>query len=165
MKRIVLKIGDVFSCDVTDGKRRFIQYIANDETQLNSSVIRGFRSVYRQDESADLSQIVNNECDFYCHCFLRNVVKALGWQKVGNIADVGKTDLLFRVSADSGARPGEQVAVSSRWYVWRINEPMQYVGKLAGKHRNAEIGIVFSPASIQDKLQTGSYNTLYPGFE
>jgi len=165
MKRIVLKIGDIFSCDVTDGRRRFVQYIANDETQLNSSVIRGFHPVYHQDESADLSQLVNNDCDFYCHCFLRTVVKTLGWRKVGNIAYVDKTEHLFRVSADSGTRPGEQVAVSSKWYVWRINEPMQYVGKLAGKNRIAEIGIVFSPDRIQEKLQTGFYNILYPGFE
>lgn len=46
-KRIVTKIGDIFSVTLKNGKQRFFQYIANDYSQLNSSVIRVFRKNIR----------------------------------------------------------------------------------------------------------------------
>ena len=42
-KRIVTKIGDIFSVTLDNGNKRFFQYIANDLSCLNSSVIRVLR--------------------------------------------------------------------------------------------------------------------------
>ena len=70
------------------------------------------------------------------------------WKKVGNISDVGKIDdILFRGSSDSGSKVGEEnVKVSERWYVWRINDKdFTKVGKLKGENRKADIGIVVNP--------------------
>ncbi|CAN5467527.1 hypothetical protein BH09BAC6_BH09BAC6_07690 [soil metagenome] len=45
MTRVNTKTGDVFSVKLNNSKKYF-QYIANDSTQLNSDVIRGFRKIY-----------------------------------------------------------------------------------------------------------------------
>ena len=41
-KRIVTKIGYVFCVEIDNKYKCFFQYVANDMTQLNSSVIRVF---------------------------------------------------------------------------------------------------------------------------
>ena len=43
MKRIVTKIGNVFSVKLNESKKKYFQYVANDIYQLNSSVIRVFK--------------------------------------------------------------------------------------------------------------------------
>lgn len=45
-KRIITKIGDIFSVVLNNGNQRFFQYIANDYSQLNSSVIRMSQTAY-----------------------------------------------------------------------------------------------------------------------
>jgi len=42
-KRIVTKIGDIFSIDLDSKTKKYFQYVTNDETMLNSSVIRVFK--------------------------------------------------------------------------------------------------------------------------
>lgn len=46
VKRIVTKIGDIFCVKTDRGCIAYFQYIANDMTQLNSSVIRVFKKRY-----------------------------------------------------------------------------------------------------------------------
>lgn len=43
MKRVLTKIGDVFEVKIDETSKKYFQYIANDMTQLNSDVIRGFK--------------------------------------------------------------------------------------------------------------------------
>lgn len=45
-KRIVTKIGDVFCAEIDNRIKRYFQYIVNDMEQLNSSVIRVFKTHY-----------------------------------------------------------------------------------------------------------------------
>ena len=89
------------------------------------------------------------------------------WEKVGNIDDVGKTDhILFRGSSDSGSKPGEQIKISQKWYVWKINDnDFTRVGTLEGENRKAEIGLVVNPYDVIDRLKTGKYDFFYPDFE
>jgi hypothetical protein len=44
-KRTVSTIGDVFSVPLGDGHKKYFQYVANDVTQLNSDVIRAFKTI------------------------------------------------------------------------------------------------------------------------
>ena len=39
-----------------------------DLTQLNSDVIRVFKTSYSEDNNCNLSEIINDEVDFYAHC-------------------------------------------------------------------------------------------------
>ncbi len=57
-KRIVTKIGDVFCVEVDNEYKCFFQYVANDMTVLNSSVIRVFKEHYPIDYKPNLDEIV-----------------------------------------------------------------------------------------------------------
>jgi len=157
------KIGDVFSVQIDDRNKRYFQYIISDLSQLNSDVIRAFKKKYPLEKSPDLSEIVTDEIDFYAHCVTKAGIKRGLWEKIGNIPDVGVTDqILFRDSRDYG---NPQIKVSNDWWVWKINEPFNSVGKLEGVTKNAYIGIVFNPKSIFDWLKKGQYGGKYPDFE
>ena len=164
MKRVVTKIGDVFSVKLDDNRTKYFQLVAFDLSQLNSDVIRAFKTVYPLDEKPNLSEIVNGEVEFYAHCGASIGVKLLLWEKVGHVSEIGDTNkILFRDTDDCGN--GKPYFKSTDWYVWHINEDFKYVGKLKGENRKAEIGIVVSPYGIVDRIKTGKYNIAYPIFE
>lgn len=167
-KRVVTKIGDIFSIILDNGNKKYFQYIANDLTQLNSDVIRAFKKVYAFNENPKLEDIINDEIFFYAHCITKSGVKLNLWEKVGNVQSVGNIrDVLFRGSKDSGKKINEEpLLISKNWYVWRINdENFTFVGKLEGNNREADLGPVVNPYDIVDRMVTGNYNFFYPGFE
>ena len=165
-KRIIIKLGDVFLVKLEDCQKYF-QYIADDMTMLNSSVIRAFKEKYPLESTPDFKDVVNGEVEFYAHTSLRLGVKMGSWEKAGNNPDTGPTaHILFRGSMDYGVGPGEKpIKISSRWRVWKINEESRYVGKLQGENRNAEIGVVEPPLGIVHRMKTGKFYGSYPGFE
>jgi len=163
MARSNTKIGDVFSVNVDDKSKKYLQYIVSDLTQLNSDVIRVFKKVYPFDTNPDLSEIVKGEVEFYAHCVTKWGLKLGYWEKVGSIAEVGKIDhILFRDSGDYG---NPQIKVSQDWWVWKINEEQKRVGKLIGENQNAEIGLVINPESIVYRIRMGEYDfKAYPSY-
>jgi hypothetical protein len=168
MARANTKIGDVFSAKVADNAKRYFQLIAFDRTQLNSDVIRAFKTAYPLAADPDLAQVVGGDVDFYAHCITRLGLRMGLWEKVAHTAEIGDTsDILFRDTRDWGRKLGEEpVRVSSNWYVWHINdEGFTHVGRLEGDNRRAEIGVVVSARDIVQRLQGNGYPFSYPGFE
>ncbi|PKP22171.1 MAG: hypothetical protein CVU05_05095 [Bacteroidetes bacterium HGW-Bacteroidetes-21] len=165
MKRIIIKIGDIFSVKLENKRKKYFQFIAKDSAQLNSDVIRAFKIDCQIDSDPNINDIINSEVDFYAHCIIRWGVKMDLWEKVGSELSFEKPDVLFRDSDDYGSRPGEQVKISYKWYVWRINEDYKFVGELAGENQKAEIGVVISPDSIVYRMQTGKYDFKYPEYK
>lgn len=167
MARAYTRTGDVFLVKIDDKSKKYFQYIVSDLAQLNSDVIRAFKKVYPINANPDLSEIVSGEVEFYAHCVTKLGLKMGYWESVGNISDVGKIDhILVRDTNDVGSKPGEQIKISCKWYVWKINDnDFTRVGKLEGENRKAEIGIVISPDSIVHRMQTGKYDFVYPDFE
>ncbi|CAA9196468.1 hypothetical protein [Flavobacterium collinsii] len=168
MKRVSIKVGDVFFVKVDDFSKRYFQYITNDLKQLNSDVIRAFDKVYPIDSSPDIDEIIQNNILFYAHCVTKWGVKLGFWEKVGNVKEVGSFEnILFRGTRDYGVKKGEcPVKISSNWYVWRINDAeFTHVGKLEDENRKAEIGVVMDPESIVHRIRTGHYDGFYPSFE
>lgn len=167
MARVNTKIGDVFSVKLDDSSKKYFQLIAFDLTQLNSDVVRAFKTVYPIKETPDLSKVVKDEIDFYAHCVTKLGLKMNLWEAYGNIKDIGELNhILFRGTSDSGSKPGEQVKISQKWYIWHINDKdFTRIGKLEGENRKAELGIVVNPYDIVDRIKTGKYNFFYPGFE
>jgi len=167
MARTNTKIGDVFSVKVSDNSKKYLQYIISDLTQLNSDVIRSFKKEYPLEATVDLAKMVKGEVEFYAHCVTKFGIKLGYWEKVGNIADVGETNLiLFRDSSDFGHKLGDKpIKISEKWHVWNINdEYFKKVGKLEGENQKAEIGVVFPPDSIVYRMKTGEYDIFYPGY-
>lgn len=163
MARANTKIGDVFSVKIDNNSKKYLQYIVSDLTQLNSDVIRAFKKTYPTDANPDLSEIVKGEVEFYAHCVTKWGIKLGYWEKVGNIADIGKTEhILFRDTGDYG---NPQINVSQDWWIWKINEEQKRVGKLEGENRKAEIGLVINPESIVHRMRTGEYDfKAYPEY-
>ncbi|MCX6984346.1 MAG: hypothetical protein NT118_06275 [Lentisphaerae bacterium] len=166
MKRIITKIGDIFVVKLNDTHVKYFQYVANDPLQLNSCVIRTFKNVYPINTTPDLSDLIKGEVEFYAHCVIKWGYKMGLWQKVGNISDVGNINVIFRCTNDCGSKPGEQVIISSKWYVWKINDKdYKRVGKLEGENRKSEIGVVVSPNDIVTRMQTGKYDFFFPKYK
>ena len=167
IKRVVTKIGDIFSVEVDDDSIKYFQLIAFDLTQLNSDVIRVFKKEFPTDMIPDCSELLSGEVEFYAHCITKLGVKLGYWEKVGRCVDVGETEhVLFRTTPDYGRAPGEErVRVSDNWYVWKIGGPMINVNRLEGENRSSEIGIVMNPESIVQRIKYGEYQGSFPGFE
>jgi hypothetical protein len=155
------KIGDVFEVELPDGLIGFFQYIANDPTQLGSEVIRVFRKKCRQTERPTIPEIVSGQMHFAAHVFLQSGLRFSSWRKIGSNPIVTRDETLFRDSDDYG---NPEIVTSNRWYVWKIAEEMQFVGKLGPAYRHAEIGVVVAPDQIAERMKTGSYSFVYPQF-
>ncbi len=157
------KIGDVFAVKLENGKRYF-QYVENDSLQLGYDVIRVFKKVYPLDEKADVESIVADDVEFYTHCNVKLGAKYDLWEKVGNSKAVGNLDYVFRDTNDWARSSWEPpVKVSEKWYVWRLGDKHYTdIGRLNEKYKNAEIGIVFTPTDIVERLVTGKYDITYP---
>ncbi|MCU4423864.1 hypothetical protein [Acinetobacter sp. WU_MDCI_Abxb74] len=160
MKRKNTKIGDVFAVKLDNGCKKYFQLVGFDLTQLNSDVIRVFKTEYSANTVPVLTEVINNEVDFYAHCITVFGIKLGFWEKVGNMPDVGNIDVLFRSSSDS-----PKTKISNNWWIWKVNEPQQYVGKLEGENKFAEIGSVIPPDSIVYRIKTDRYDFVYPEFE
>jgi hypothetical protein len=166
MKRIISKIGYVYRVKISDTTQRYFQYVANDITQLNSSVIRVFKSVYPITEAPDLNRIIEDEVDFYAHVVIRWGIEMGLWEKIGKISEVGMVDILFRQSEDRRVKSGEKmIEVSEKWWVWKINEKMKYVGKLEKASGKTENGAVKNPIDVVERMRTGKYKYKEPGFD
>jgi hypothetical protein len=166
MPKYSSKIGDVFCVPLNNGTKKYFQYIISDMEMLNSSVIRVFKKFYKINENPKLSDIVKDEVDFYAHVIIQGGVNLKLWEKVGNIAEVGKINVLFRDCQDYGEKRNEsRIEISERWRVWKINEPMKFVGKLEGENRKAELGYVIPAYSILERIRTGKYNMTHPGYD
>lgn len=99
-KRIVTKIGDVFCAEVDGEFKAYFQYVANDLTQLNSSVIRVFKTHYPIDHKPVIEDIVKDEVAFYAHTVLRWGIELNAWYKIGKSTDIDtsvlkKSNFLF----------------------------------------------------------------------
>jgi hypothetical protein len=167
-QRVVTKIGDIFAVKVSDKAKKYFQLIAFDLTQLNSDVIRAFKTRYPIDTDPSPTEIISDDVEFYAHCVTKWGVKLGYWEKIGRSDEVGPLDqILFRDTNDYGHKEGEEpVRISNRWYVWHIGDrDFTRVGKLDGENRKAEIGVVLSPKNILNRIKTGKYLGFYPGFE
>lgn len=162
MKKSKYKVGDIFSVNLANDRKKHFQYIGNDLTQLNSEVIRAFSKDYGIKETPSLYDITNDDIDFHAHCVLNFGVKFGFWNKIGSIKSKEILDIMFRDSEDYG---NPEINISEKWWVWKVNEEQKFVGKLIGEDVISEIGIVISPDSIVYRIQNGKYNFVYPGYE
>jgi len=158
MKRIKLTIGDIFEVPLEDNSRGYFQYIAIDDNQLRSDVIRVFSRRCSKSDEPKFADLVGGEVDFYAHCVIKAGVKYGFWQKVGHVDDVGPVDAVFRSTKDFGR---DWIEVSERWEVWGIGQPPKYVGKLTDDLLSAEQGEVFPPYEIVHRMNHGRYEQTF----
>jgi hypothetical protein len=160
MTKTRIRIGDIYAVKIDDGFVRYFQYVTRDLTQLNSDVIIAFKKRYSINECPDLTEILNDDVDFYAHCIIKWGVKLGFWEKYGNVKALKEHKMLFRDSGDD-----LRTEISSNWWIWTINNEQQHVGVLSDEMKHAEIGSVISPKSIVYRLKNGNYNFVYPALE
>ena len=99
-KRIVTRIGNIFCAEIEGKFKCFFQYIAKDMTQLNSSVIRVFKTHYPMEYKPVISDIIKDEIAFYAHTVLYAGIYFNAWYIVGTSKDYRKTgsDTLLKES-------------------------------------------------------------------
>ena len=135
-KRIVTKIGDIFCVKIDDKRKAYFQYISNDLTNLNSSVVRVFKTRYPIDQKVDLDEVVKDEVQFYAHTLLRQGIEDGVWEKVGKSKNLGLDDLeniWFAITFDSnylGEGKSIMMDPEKNWYIYKVNAKMQHVGEL-----------------------------------
>lgn len=167
-KRIITKVGDIFSVELGNGNKKYFQYIANDLTQLNSDVIRSYKKEYPKEEQPDYGELFSGEIDFHAHTMINVGVKQNFFIQEGkSIVYPDIKNIVFRGTLDYGQKiNGEPIKISNNWRIWHINdENFTSIGKLEGENRKAEIGIVIPPFAIVERIKTGKYNFVYPDFE
>lgn len=166
-KRIVTKIGDVFCAEVDGEFKAYFQYVANDLTQLNSSVIRVFKTHYPIDHKPVIEDIVKDEVQFYAHTILKFGIEYGAWYKIGKSKDIDETSLnevVFGCTQDTkpikenGSFKVLDVNPLENWYIWKINQQHIHVGILAQKYHNIVApGAVISYNSILTRIKYGYY--------
>lgn len=161
-KRIkATKIGDVFEVIISETEKRYMQYVISDMTNLNSDVIRVFKKKYPISENPAIDDIVEDKVLFYAHCDSKHGIRLGYWTLYGNTEKVGNTDdILFRISGVFGD------VVSYSWYIWRVNQNHQYIGKLTGDMKKIDIGCVFPAVNILYMVKNdGKFPGKYPRCE
>ncbi len=169
-KRIVTKIGDVFCVAIDDEFKCYFQYIANDLTQLNSSVIRVFKTHYPLGVEPKIQEIINDEVDFYAHTILRIGIEDNIWHKIGNIKDLSSIDfeeILFASAEylvhreEDGELRSIKVNPLENWNVWKINQDRVFVGELSDTLlEKVEVeSSVISYWCVLDRIKYGYYRS------
>lgn len=165
-KRIVTNIGNVFCVDI-DGKYKcYFQYICNDISMLNSSVIRVFKTRYPLDYKPILMEIITGEVSFYAHTILRAGIQFNIWKKVGNATLVNADNIkkvLFGFTKDHLYIGNETISVDPllNWTIWHVNENLIEIGKLPEKYYDStdlEYGVVIPYHEIVNRIKLGYYS-------
>lgn len=164
-KRVVTKIGDIFSISINETEKRYIQLVAYDLLQLNSDVIRCFTKTYPLDANPDSETIINDNILFYSHCVIKLGIKLNVLTKVGKNSELGDfSEVLFRNTSDYGRKENEEpISISQNWYVWRIGDKkITPIGKLDGENKKSYVGLIINPLGILELAKGNRYPINYP---
>ncbi|MFA4045545.1 hypothetical protein HPS54_11385 [Prevotella sp. PCHR] len=154
-KRIVTKIGNIFCVEIDKQYKKFFQYVANDMSMLNSSVIRAFKRKYTIEWKPNMDVIVDDDVEFYAHTILSVGIHNNTWYKAGTHKDVGDTtNIMFRYYSEGNT---SHMTKSYRWYIWRINQEHIKIGEMTDEYKHLDIGPVFPYFDIKNKIKTGKY--------
>ena len=166
-KRIITRIGDVFCAEIDGEYKSYFQYIEKDIEQLNSSVIRVFKTRYPMDYEPVIEDIVADEILFYAHAVLRVGIEDNVWYKVGKSKNLGLEGLskilwgtLFPWTEifENGFMRIKEVDPLENWTIWYVNNECIDVGRLPEKYYDIiEYGSVLPYSSIIERLKYGYY--------
>lgn len=149
-KRIITKIGDVFCAEIEGKYKCYFQYVCKDMNQLNSSVIRVFKTRYPLKHEPILDDIVRDDVAFYAHTVLRAGIDFNVWYKVGKkipILNSNHESILWGTVSEILNLPNLDFKVVNpltNWRIWHINGLCVDIGAL--------------PMEFWDTIEEGSVN-------
>ena len=153
------RVGEVYKVPYVD-QNRYFQFVAIDQTQLNSDVIAVFKLESASDEVAGIDAITQSEIEFFTHTTVNAGINQSLWEKIGSSDVVDSSDALFKeVYYENGLPDIEPFEADSyhSWIIWSINGEWQHIGSEIDKYPNAELGAVFPPDSIVYRIKNGQY--------
>ena len=161
-KRIVTKIGNVFSMKLSDGTKGHFQFVAIDTTNLSSSVIRVFKKRYALNETPSIDEIVHGEVAFYAQAILRIGILDGVWEKIGksDFIDSERTaKIVFGTDRIEEVSILKQVLPNlKRWRLWHVSQNSKQCDSLSDAIIDQlEIGKIFQYSSIITRLERGYY--------
>ena len=168
-KRIITRIGDVFCAEIDGEYKSYFQYIEKDIEQLNSSVIRVFKTRYPMNYEPVIEDIVADEILFYAHAVLRVGIEDNVWYKVGKSKNLGLDGLnqvlwgdalADKIYFENGIPKLEIVNPLENWTIWYVNCDRVNIGRLPEKYYDIiEYGSVSPYSSIIERLKYGYYKS------
>ncbi|MBD5279811.1 MAG: hypothetical protein HDS35_04640 [Bacteroides sp.] len=162
-KGVVIKIGNIFCTKIEDRYKVYLQYVCNDLSQLNSFVIRVFKTRYPIDSDVDLEEVVRGDVHFYSHVMLRQGVVDDILVKVGTSKNLGLDGLekiWFANTHDSiyiqRSRTNIDVDPDKNWTIWKVNKDRKHIKVIPGElWEYFETGFVFPYRCIIERIRLG----------
>ena len=164
-KRIVTKVGDVFTVVIDNEYRAYFQFIAIDGSNMNSDTIRVFKRRYSLNYAPSIEDVVADEVLFYTHTILKRGLEEGVWTKIGKSNDLGLDGLdgiwfgnTVETVYDAGAMTCRTVDPLRNWLLWQVNKPVRENCVPAREILPfLESGGIFSFMSVNTRIKFGYY--------
>ena len=157
-------IGDIFEIALPYGRKRYMQFILVDSSQLGTWSVRVFKTDYEVGDKPSIEEIVNDHVDFYMNTrdLGRGVLYGL-WARYGQSDNLGELNkVVFRTYHDSFG------STTHRWWVWKAAQPVSQFSILPKKFLNVAEGSMHAPLDVISRIVTGRWNkfkNLYDDYE
>lgn len=165
-KRYLSKLGDVYCVEIDNKYKSFFQYVANDISQLNSSVIRVFKTRYTIEDFPNIDDIINDDVIFYAHTIIQVGIINGVWYKVNksNCQTNTKVNSIVWVTNDNDQFYISPMILLNKlfpffnWSLWTISSYTllcyRYLKWLSNK---VEYGTILPTDQIIDRIKFGYY--------
>lgn len=146
-------IGDIFEIPLPGDRKRYMQFILVDSSQLGAWTVRVFKKEYSIDNQPSIDSIIEDRVDFYMN------TRALGigileglWSRYGKSDNLGNLNkVVFRYYHDGlGFSP-------SRWWVWKAAQPVKRYKILPLWYLSAAEGSMSPPYGVVHRIVTGRW--------
>ena len=147
-------IGDIFEITLPGERKRYMQFVIVDSSQLGAWGVRVFKNEYAIEEMPSIEDIVKDSVDFYCNtrAIGRGVLYGL-WKYYGKSADLGNLNAMVFRTFDRGI-PGLS---PQRWRVWKASQEARYYRVLPRKYLKADNGGMVPPVWILYRIISGRW--------
>ena len=148
-KRIIVKPGDIFCIELDTDKKCYFQYLTKDIEQLNSDVIRVFKTIYPKNIEPTYEEIVSDEISFHVHTFVNFWAKKGYWNKVGKaVIEKGACNIYFKTYEEDDKK--------TEWRIWKVNKYDRFCKWITKRlYEKAEWGEVVPAKNVIQKITNG----------
>ena len=147
-------IGDIFEIPLNWNRKRYMQFVLVDSSQLGAWCVRVFKKDYAIEDTPSIDKIVRGSVDFYCNtrAIGQGVLYGL-WTYYGNSSRLGNLNaVVFRTFHREV--PGRS---PQRWRVWRASHQARYYQVLPYRYLKAHYGAMCPPVFVIDRIVRGKW--------
>jgi hypothetical protein len=150
--------GETFVVPLKSNKFAIFQFAMQDTMQLSQDVIIVYRARFASIDDAKTFCPTLADLEFYTHTSVWLGLKTKLWHPLGKHDLPNGLNFEFRLTDEFGPH----IEISKKWYLWVPNQPSRDVGELDSKSRAAEIGSIFGPPAVVERIQKGQMTHRFP---